>query len=80
MLNLLHIATHRAGSADYYSPRARGTVEVVHDSKRYVYRQPQTIGCTVGQFRAALIAGFGSRGQTVHIAGRFPSYRIDTSC
>jgi hypothetical protein len=38
MLN--HIKTLRAGDAGYLAKRARNTIDVYHDQKRYVYEKP----------------------------------------
>lgn len=69
-----HIETYSAGQPGYYDLRARGTVIVEHDSKRYVYRKPSG---SLRKFKNELLAAFGER-CTARISGAYPYYCIDT--
>ena len=71
MLN--HVKTSRAGEYGYIEDRARGTCDVWHDSKRYVYRRPRSIKA----FKRAILAAFGCHG-TATIEGRYPDYIVRT--
>ena len=73
---LHHIQTSRAGDSAYYSDHVRGTVDVLHDSKRYVYRKPWE---DVRKFKRELLAAFGERCEA-RISGKYPCYEITTFC
>ena len=64
-----HVKTARAGEYSYIEDHARGTCDVWHDSKRYVYRRPRSIKA----FKRELLAAFG-QGCTATIEGRYPDY------
>jgi hypothetical protein len=66
-----YIRTIRAGEADYYQPRKRGTVTVAHDSKIYVYRFPPN--CDRMAAKYALAAAFFYDGT---LRGRWPEYVV----
>ena len=67
----------RAGEAGYYSERERGTIDVWHDSQRWVYRRP--VGASVREVRAAILAAFEQdSGSPMRISGRFPSYTVES--
>ena len=65
-----HVKTSRAGEYGYIEDRARGTCDVWHDSKRYVYRRPRSVKA----FKTAILAAFGN----ATIAGRYPDYTVRT--
>ena len=65
-----HVKTIRAGECGYVEYRARGTCDVWHDSKRYVYRRPRSVKA----FKIAILAAFGN----ATIAGRYPDYIVRT--
>jgi len=67
---LKHVKTIRAGDYGYTQDRARGTCDVWHDSKRYVYRRPRSVKA----FKTAILAAF----KNATIAGRYPDYTIRT--
>lgn len=74
----IHVATHRAGSSGYYADRKRGTIDVWHDSKRYIYRKPDA-DVPTRMVKREILAAFESDGRcTMRISGRFPSYRIES--
>lgn len=74
-MTLDHIATYRAGESGYYTPRARGTVDVWDDSKRYVYRRP----ASVREFKRSLWVAFSFEGlRFIYVRGTYPSYTIGT--
>ena len=74
----IHVATHRAGTSGYYAERARGTIDVWHDSKRYVYKRPNP-DVPVRMVKADILAAFESDGRcTMRISGRYPSYTIES--
>jgi hypothetical protein len=57
MLN--HIKTLRAGDAGYLAKRARNTIDVYHDQKRYVYEKPdQFVKCKPARLEADFIVRF----------------------
>jgi len=68
-----HVKTSKAGSFDYQTERARGTVDVWHDSSRYVYRKPHDLKA----FKREILAAFGGR-REVRIEGKYPSYDVTT--
>lgn len=68
-----HVKTSKAGSFDYQAERERGTVDVWHDSSRYVYRKPRNLKA----FKREILAAFGDRCEA-RIAGRYPSYEVKT--
>lgn len=70
------IASYRAGESGYYSERKRGTVDVWHDSRRYIYENPKT---SKRALRLSLDSAFSDFGRKcVKVTGRFPSYSIKT--
>ena len=74
----VHVATHRAGNSGYYAKRQRGTIDVWHDSKRYIYRKPNR-DVPARMVKADILAAFESDSRsTMRISGKFPSYQIET--
>lgn len=71
---LYHIKTSRAGEPGYYAIRERGTVDVWHDSKRYVYRASLI---ELRDFKANILSAFGTRCEA-KISGAWPSYTVET--
>jgi hypothetical protein len=74
MLNC--IAHSRAGSANYYAAHQRGTIDIWHDSQRWVYRHGPT---KLRAFKLDIIGAFSNPrcGEDVRISGRYPSYTVD---
>lgn len=68
-----HVKTSKAGSFDYQADHARGTVDVWHDSSRYVYRKPRDLKA----FKREILKAFGSRCEA-RIEGQYPSYDVKT--
>ena len=65
-----HIITHRAGSPGYGAAHQRGTVDIWHDQKRYVYKSA----------RAEAVREFIDRAwqqENITITGRHPSYTLE---
>ena len=71
------IQKFKAGDSGYTDGRQRGTVAIWHDSKLWLY--PQALFPCKGM-RAFIREAWGDRGQTVKILGRYPEYRVETSC
>lgn len=70
MLN--HLKTIRAGQPGYNTPRARATIDLWHDQKRYVYEMPHNFRHAVKRdFKLCLAVAFDAE-----ITGRAPSYTI----
>ena len=66
-----HIITYRAGAPGYTDAHQRGTVDVWHDQKRYVYRAA----------RAKTARAFIDRAwqyENIVITGRHPSYTLES--
>ena len=77
-LGIWHKATHRAGDSNYYADHQRGTLEVHHDSKRYIYEQPPY---SRKETKSAIRDAFSENGRvSVRITGRWPCYAADTFC
>ena len=75
----IYVATHRAGTSGYYADRQRGTIDVWHDSKRYIYRKPNR-DITARDIKRDIVSAFESDGRcTMRISGRFPSYKIESA-
>lgn len=75
----VYVATHRAGSFGYSAERQRGTIDVWHDSKRYIYRKPDR-DVPVRMVKADILAAFESDSRcTMRISGKFPSYTIEST-
>lgn len=73
-----HVATHRAGTSGYYAQRQRGTIDVWHDSKRYIYKKPNR-DVPARMVKSDILAAFESDGRCMmRISGRFPSYTIES--
>jgi len=71
MLN--HIKTIRAGEPGYTAPRARATIDLWHDQKRYVYEMPHNFKHAVKRdFKLCLSVAFDAK-----IKGSAPSYLVD---
>jgi hypothetical protein len=77
MLNcILHT---KAGNSNYYADRKRGTVDVWHDSQRWVFKQ----NCKgLKAFKRDIYHAFSNNSRTpvVKIKGQYPSYTVDTFC
>ena len=72
--NIDHV---RAGESGYYVPRQRGTIDVWHDSQRWVYEQPRFHPRKA--VKNSIVAAFENNGRvTVKITGRWPSYTVTT--
>ncbi len=65
-----HIVTHRAGAPGYTDARQRGTVDVWHDQKRYVYR------AAPAQAAREFIESAWQR-ENITITGRHPNYFLE---
>ena len=66
-----HIITHRAGAPGYIDAHQRGTVDVWHDQRRYIYRAA----------RAKLVREFIAHAwqyENIVITGRYPSYTLES--
>ena len=66
---MISVNVHRAGQPGYIVDRQRGTVDVWHDQKRYVYRR-----ATARAARAFIRRGWDN----VIITGRYPSYTLES--
>jgi|TARA_R110000822_G_scaffold9542_3_gene36849 hypothetical protein len=66
---MMHIITYRAGQPGYIDAHQRGTVDIWHDQKRYVYRS-----ATAKQARAFIWRRWGN----ITITGRYPSYTLES--
>lgn len=73
----IHCATHRAGTNGYTAARQRGTIDVWHDQKRYIYRKPD-VDVPTKMVKKDILAAFEAFGTCCKISGRFPSYTIET--
>jgi len=75
-LRLYFIEQFRNGESGYYAPHRRGTLDVWHDNRRYIYDQP---GRDKKRIKSQILVAFSNDGRTtVRISGRWPSYHIDT--
>lgn len=69
-----YIESFRAGEAGYYREHARATVDVWHDSRRYVYRRPSDLK----EFKCELAEAFSGRLRPpCRVVGAYPSYTIE---
>lgn len=77
MLNFIFHA--KVGDSDYYVNRERGTVDIWHDSQRWVYKQNRK---GLKSFKRNIHLAFSNNGRTpvVKITGQYPSYQVDTFC
>ena len=73
----IHVATHRAGTHGYYADRQRGTIDVWHDSMRYVYRKPNRDVPNI-MVKRDILSAFEAQGEICRMTGQFPNYRIET--
>jgi hypothetical protein len=74
---LFHLRTARAGSAAYNEPRQRGTLEIWHDQKRYVY-DLNGLSVTAGECRRFIENAWESElFNDYKLTGKYPSYSID---
>lgn len=70
------VGTYAAGTNQYYALRARGTIDVWHDNKRYVYKKlnfdvPHSI------VKNEILAAWDEAHGTTHrMIGVYPSYKI----
>jgi hypothetical protein len=56
---LYHIKTLRAGDAGYLAKRARNTIDVYHDQKRYIYEKPhQFVNANRQDWKLTLLCAF----------------------
>jgi hypothetical protein len=67
-----YVKTIRAGDAEYYKPRQRGTVTVTYDNRIWVYKLPARPDRRAA--RRALEMAFMGDGK---FSGRWPEYRVD---
>lgn len=65
-----HIITYRAGAPGYYEDRQRGTIDIWHDQKRYVYRL-----CSATEVRQFIRNAW--QHENVRIIGVYPTYRLE---
>ena len=65
-----HIITHRAGAPGYTDAHQRGTVDIWHDQRRYVYRA--ATAKTAREFIA-----HAWQQEHIKITGRHPSYTLE---
>ena len=77
MLDLIFHA--KAGNFKYYADHKRGTVDIWHDSQRWVFKQNRK---GLKAFKRNIYHAFSNNGRTpvVKITGQYPSYQIDTFC
>lgn len=70
------ISHSRAGSANYYAEHQRGTIDIWHDSQRWVYRHGPT---GLREFRQEILRAFShpNNGEDVRMTGSYPSYKVD---
>ena len=66
-----HIITYRAGAPGYTDAHQRGTVDVWHDQKRYVYRAARAKTA-----RACIDRAW--QYENIVITGRHPSYTLES--
>ena len=71
------ISHSKAGQSSFYADRKRGTVDIWHDSQRWVYKQSRK---GIKNFKKELYSAFSNNGRVpvVKITGQFPSYTIET--
>ena len=69
MLN--HIQTFKAGEVGYGWSHKRGTIDVYHDQKRYVYERPAHWGMVKKDWKLTLECAFNARAY-----GRAPKFTI----
>jgi len=71
------ISHSKAGQNSYIAIRKRGTVDIWHDSQRWVYRQNRK---GLKSFKNDIYYAFSKEGSipVVKITGKFPSYTIQT--
>jgi hypothetical protein len=67
-----HIITYRAGAPGYVADHQRGTVDVWHDQKRYIYRR-----ATARAARAFIAHAWQQ--EYITITGRYPSYTVENT-
>lgn len=65
-----HLKTYRAGEPGYNTTRARGTLDIWHDQKRYVYR-------TTTARAARQFIRHAWQWENIRIAGAYPSYTLE---
>ena len=71
--------SYRKGESAYYAEREKGTIEVYEDNLKHLYRETSFYGAL--DFKAYVKDMFSNCGKKqIRIAGRFPTYRIETSC
>ena len=69
---MIHIITYRAGQPGYIVDRQRGTVDIWHDQKRYVYKS-----ASPGAARAFIEHAWQQ--ECIKITGRYPSYTVENT-
>jgi len=69
MLN--HIQTFKAGQTGYGWSHKRGTIDVYHDQKRYVYERPAHWSMVKKDWKLTLECAFNARAY-----GRAPKFTI----
>ena len=65
-----HIVTYRAGSPGYIDAHQRGTVDIWHDQKRYVYKSapPKAVREFIDR---------AWQQENITVTGRHPSYTVE---
>ena len=65
-----HIVTHRAGSPGYGAAHQRGTVDIWHDQRRYVYKSapPKAVREFIDR---------AWQQEYITVTGRHPSYTVE---
>jgi hypothetical protein len=67
-----HIITYRAGAPGYTDAHRRGTVDIWHDQKRYVYKS-----ASPGAARAFIEHAWQQ--ECIKITGRHPKYFLENT-
>ena len=65
-----HLVTYRAGQPGYIDAHRRGTVDIWHDQRRYIYKS------TLARNVRAFIARAWQQ-EHVRVTGRHPSYTLE---
>ena len=67
-----HIITYRAGAPGYTDAHQRGTVDIWHDQKRYIYKSAPPDAARAFIDRAW-------QQEHIKITGRYPSYTLENT-
>ena len=74
MLNF--ISKSKAGSFEYTTTHLPGSIDIWHDSSRYVYKQNRR---NLKKFKDSICTAFSNNGSSsVKISGNYPSYEIES--